>query len=430
MDVYCQLIYSDGGETGSEDFWKFHTIALCPFVLGIPPGKVSLILYRGFLGLADNDVDAGLLRRRPPVIGEMSEGWLPHGYHEYFMLVYKEAKSIDEIAELDQKNAHTLRIISGRGFFDFQHGGFIRCGKEKVTFEELGKSSASVLNILDIRNSPHAVACFNKTYPTTDPSTFKWKRVFRDLQKIGVKIACDKSPMTWPFRIGYEDQPDDDNDTDHWISMSAPIGDAVTSCVLSAVRSFAEAMYQGPSLDELFYSHYSSLRTGYLEAGTYTPKGFSDLKVLEQLIKDSAPSLDLAKFDCEMFRRRGKWFLTHERVTVLGDSDDGLAKLVIDHVVKAVKNWHEEHPNSFTEIADSRAAWNTLLKTLGQFRTRIKSLEFDYADDRRQALVLSDDGIVFEAFAVSCGVMRDCLQQVQNWLATGQFEISSESESE
>lgn len=426
-NVDCQLIYGDGGETGPEDLWKFHSIALFPFMLGLSPENVSLFLYRGFVGLSDDDAALELLRN-PRIIGEMKQSLLPDGYNDYFMLVYKKARGIDgrTLAELDRS---AMRIISGRGFFDFENGGFIRCGKEKFYFRELRKSCATTLNILDICNSPHAVAVFNDTYPSGDPSGFKWKRVFRNPDAINIPLACDRSPSTWAFRIGYEEQPGDDNDTDHWIRMSPPIGDAVTSCVLLAIKSLCESNFQGPTLGKLFVSHYSSLRTGYLAAGICTPKGFADLRLLETLIRENTIKIDLSKYDCEFFQRQGKWFLTHERVTVLGDSDGELANVIIDHVVRFVKQWHEEHPDSLRNVNEqSRYAWNTLLKTLGQCRHQLKSLELDYTDDSRQKLVLSDEGILFEAFAISCCEMGTCVQQVLTYIETGRFTSEDASD--
>ena len=60
---------------------------------------------------------------------------------------------------------------------------------------------------------------------------------------------------------------------------------------------------------------------------------------------------------------------------MLGDSDEDFAKVVIGRVVKTVKQWHEQHPDSLGEIEDSPVAWNMLLKTLGKFRAPFKSLD-------------------------------------------------------
>lgn len=391
-------------------------------MLGVPPDHVSLLLYSGFVGITNKE-----LLREPPAISETKECLFPRGYNDYFVSVYENARGIDAqaIAELDRS---TFRVISGHGFFDFQHGGFIRCGKETFSFRELKESCATALNILDISNSPHAVACFNDKYPTGQPSKFKWKHVFRNPQELHTPIVCDKSPSTWAFRVGYEGQAHDDGDTNHWIHMSAPVGDAVTSCVIMAIKSLAESNFEGPSLDELFVSHYSLLRTGYLAFGSYTPKGFADLRLLQVLIKKSIIKMDLSKCECEFFRRYDKWFLTHERATVLGDADGDLAKVIIDHVVRFVKEWHEGHPDSLQNISEkSTYSWNILLKTLGRrFRGQLKSFELDYADDTNRKLVVSDDGILFEAFALSCGEMDACVQQVNRYLETGRFDSESD----
>ena len=49
MDLTFDLIYSDGGEKGPEDMWKFYLIALAPFALGFLPARVRLFLGNNFL---------------------------------------------------------------------------------------------------------------------------------------------------------------------------------------------------------------------------------------------------------------------------------------------------------------------------------------------------------------------------------------------
>lgn len=425
-ELTCQVIYSDGGETGLEDRWKLFVLALAPFVWGLPADNVALYLDQS---LVDVPPDTREMVEKIPV--QSGIDWLPVGYTEYFWQVHRNALNVKEIAEAPP--AH-FRIISGHGFNDF-YGGHIRCGVDSIPFNKLGRN-ASILTILDVCNSPHAASVFNGTYPQGDPKAFKWKKAFRDPTTMLVPIVCDKSPSTWAFRIGFNGQDEADKDIRSFGRMTGPIGDAVTCCVLAAMQSFIQSKSnagdKGQSLDELFEEKYGGLKVGYLgEEGTKPRKAFSNLSQMQTLIEGGTLSLNQLAFDCELFRRSDMWFLTTERVVELGHSqgDTELANRLIEYIVNSVKTWHEKNPDSLDEIELSRSAWEKILKMLGPHSHRLRSKELEFAAARNNELVVSDDGILLEAFAVSCKELKKVEIAVRNWIYYGDPSAEESDES-
>lgn len=58
-EVSVQLIYSEGHEVAAvENFWHCYSIALAPFVLGVPPSQVELFLADDFCGITSSKIDA------------------------------------------------------------------------------------------------------------------------------------------------------------------------------------------------------------------------------------------------------------------------------------------------------------------------------------------------------------------------------------
>ena len=256
-----------------------------------------------------------LVQRTMPV---KSTSFLPHGYQEYFWSVYEHATSMNDflttdedsdrqILKLPHDQQYTFRILSGNGFNDFITGGQLRFSSYPLSFAHLGAPAA--LTILDICASPQAVSVLSGHYPVGRPREFKWKKVFLDSAAI-VRVVCDRSNSTWAFRVGFPDQPVNDCDDSNFTKMSGPVGDAVACSLLVAVRSFVEANFQGKSLDELFSEKYLTLRTGFLSRGANTPKPFSNLVLLEQLISEGSLTVNPDTFDCDLFRNSDKWFLT------------------------------------------------------------------------------------------------------------------------
>ena len=86
-----------------------------------------------------------------------------------FWKIYENALDVKRIS--DAPSCH-FRVLSGHGFHDFQHGGHIRCGLDAIPFSQLGRN-ASILTILDICNSPHAVSVSSGMYPQDNPKKFR-----------------------------------------------------------------------------------------------------------------------------------------------------------------------------------------------------------------------------------------------------------------
>eukprot|EP00543_Licmophora_paradoxa_P008182 CAMPEP_0202456810 /NCGR_PEP_ID=MMETSP1360-20130828/13980_1 /ASSEMBLY_ACC=CAM_ASM_000848 /TAXON_ID=515479 /ORGANISM="Licmophora paradoxa, Strain CCMP2313" /LENGTH=425 /DNA_ID=CAMNT_0049076729 /DNA_START=35 /DNA_END=1312 /DNA_ORIENTATION=+ len=408
----CQLIYSDGGETGLENLWTVFTIALAPYVLGLPPANVTLYLDESLVALSP---DTREMVEKIPVPSGVD--WLPVGYKEYFWQIHCNALDVKKVAEASPPQ---FRIIAGHGFHDF-NGGHIRCGVDSIPFNKLG-SNATVLTILDICNSPHAASVLSGTYPQDDPKTFKWKRAFRDPNML-IPIVCDMSATTWAFRIGFHEQNNADNDVRNWTKMTGPIGDAVTCSLLAAIQSFTESNAEGgPNLDKLFEEKYGELKIGYLgEAGIKPRRSFSKLSQLQSLIEIGTISVNQAALNCELFRRSDKWFLTTERAVEVLPDDTKLADCLIDYIVNSIKTWHEKNPDSLDEIEESRLAWKKVLKMLGPHRQRLQSKELEFITGRQneQLVVASDDGIQLEAFAVSCKDLKKMEIAVRKWIYYG-----------
>lgn len=410
MDLSFDLIYSDGGEKGPEDYWKVYLIALAPFALGFHPTKVRLFLGSNFLNLSEE-----LRHNVDNIPGPKNVQWVSNEYRAYFWAVYDNAVSIDGLAGASA--AAPLVLISGHGFHDFHTGGYIRYGSSRLPFASIGPGA--VLTILDICSSPHAAAVLSGIYPASDPKSFKWKKVFKNPTEL-VPMACDKTPATWAFRVGFSGQSPDDSNDDNWSKMSAPIGDAVVCSVLYAVKVFVEGEKSG-SVDDFFQQAYGSLRTGYLAEGTPTPKSYSSLGHLQSLIAEGAIRVNRSAFDCELFRRFGLWFLTMERALKLAKGDEELGKCLITFVIDKVRKWHEENPASMDEIEESREAWSRLMGILGPFRERLRLVELceNTNDSSHVTVKVTDDGILFESWAISCADFKETVSGVRNWMLTG-----------
>ena len=416
-----RIIYSDGGETGQEHFWKFYTAALMPFTLGVPPSEVKLFLNAAFVGLPDT------LRAVVEHIPSNPDLQLmPRGYREYFWSVYENAVSINEyldtharydrtIVKLPVNMRHDFLYVTGSGFNHFENGGQLRFTNTPLSFNDFG-SPPDLLTILDICASPQAVAVFSGKYPMSEPSKFRWKKVFNDPEGL-IPVVCDKSNSTWAFRVGYEGQPLDDSDRSHFAQMTVPYGDSVACCLLVAIKSFVEDNFEGMSLDERFAANYRKLRTGFLSKGTNSPKPYSNLRRLQTMIAEKKLTVNMAAFDCHLFCHPERWFLTEERAIVLAETDDLLAENLISFVLQEVKRWHEGNPDSMREKDGAREDWNKLIKTLGPFGQKLKSVELSRGDDNK--ISEDEDGILFELWALACPVLGDIVEHVQRWISTG-----------
>ena len=72
-----------------------------------------------------------------------------------------------------------------------------------------------------------ATACFDRTFPAGNPKKFNRNKYFAS-SHVGLSSVFDVNDSTWPFRIGFEDQDDNDENESDWIFMSVPIRDLVT----------------------------------------------------------------------------------------------------------------------------------------------------------------------------------------------------------
>lgn len=417
VSVHCQIIYSEGNDKGPENVWQFCSSALLPFAFGIPVTRVSLLLQKKFLNLNDSTI-ADQFHSIATYEGIQ---WLPPNYYDYFLQVYKRGIPIDDVAEFPKCD---IRILLGNGFHNFETGGNLFCGHRKVHFQEFIGCEASALTLLDICNSPRVAAVLNGTYPRDNPKNFKRKKVFTHDMKI--PIACDTNDFTWAFRVGFEGQDTDDHDDTNFSRMSFPIGDAVLSCVLTAVKSFVDSGYRG-SLDDLFAQQYRNFKTGFLREQVDNPSPHSNLSRLQTLFENKTLNINEDAYDCELFKRQNLWFLTTERPLGLVEGDDLIAESLVTFVVDTVKDWHVQNPDSLQERDDAKEAWKQLLTTFGRFQFKLKTLYLDYGQDET-SLSLADDGIPFETFAVSCGDMPRCLQSVRRWIATGDPESDTTNE--
>lgn len=276
---------------------------------------------------------------------------------------------------------------------DYRNGGHIRSESNSIPFSSF--EPGSILTIMDICNSPNAAAIFSGTYPA-DPKAFKWKKVFKDPTLL-VPVACDKTPSTWGFRVGFQDQDENDSAKSSWSRMSVAFGDAVSCSVIYAAKLWVDRGSTG-TMDDYFQQVYNMLRKGYLISGTNTPRGgYSTLTPLQTLIENGSLRVNQAAFDCLLFQRVGKWFLAHERNVRLNDSDADLAHCLEMYVVNEVSTWHQQHPDSMDEFDESRKAWSQLLQILGPFRHQLQSIELvEQATSSEVVVKTTDDGLLFE----------------------------------
>jgi hypothetical protein len=420
MTLTFQLIFSDGGETGEEDWWKFFPVALTPFSWGVDASQVTLFLNSQLLGIV-NDEDRAAAERLP-----RGAGWFPDGYKEYFWAVYENAVGMDNYLttdgtglpqlQLPENPVYDFRFVTGHGFNDFQAGGQLRFTKKPLLFGNFGPLP-KVLTILDVCASPQATAVFSGNYPIGDARSFNWKKAFNDHPNPLVPVVCDRVNSTWAFRVGYDEQPDDDSDTSHFPKMTAPFGDSVAACLLLAMKSFVEDEFSEPTLNHRFSMAYKALKKGFLAAGTNTPKPYSDLDTLQEMLISGALTLNMNAFNCKMFQKSSKWYLTNERATELAETDEKLANELMDFVVECVKAWHTNNPDSMGEKIGSRDVWVKLFKTFGPFGQQLKSVELNRGEGN--AIVTAEDGVVLELWAIACPNLIEVLSRVHQWISTG-----------
>ena len=418
-DVSVQLIYSEGGQPAAiENFWEFYLIALVPFVLGVPRSQVELFLAAGFCGINASKIDAIVADIFMDPQGNVE--YLPAGYKDYFYHIYSRASfNFEDIATLPSRS---IRIISGHGFGNYS-GGYLICGGKKVLFSKLG-SNATVLTILDICNSPHAVASMNGSFPNRNPRKFNNKAKQNLFSKeLSFPVACDRNEAVWSFRIGYRGQHrllDQKND---FRGMSAPFRDSVAYCILAAIKSMLEdSLYHDSNLDDLFCAKYKTLQTPFIPIPSQNLHPFSALSGLHQLISNKILNVNLQAYECELFQNNKEWFLTTERALALAPDEGMLASRIIDFLADQIKCWHEKFPNSVEVLKESEDAWERLRTCLGPFFYQLKLVAFEL-DEETNKLYRSPDGVPLEEWAYSCGGLPKCVERVEETIETGKLDV-------
>ena len=202
------LIFSEGqGLVKIEDRYKVYGIALAPFVLKIPSDQVdftvnpTLIQQPDLLEESANEVS---FQRQD------DSKWFPDGYHEYFRAVCRRATGVDLIWEVDRCG---IRVITGHGLPRTKCGRLVCEGKD-VLFQEFGRpqAQASILTIINVCNSPFAVAALTGHYHNEDPTTAQLEPRKRWGRKLNHRFAfvegcaqatfaCDNMDFTHAFRV-------------------------------------------------------------------------------------------------------------------------------------------------------------------------------------------------------------------------------------
>lgn len=424
-DLSVQLIYSEGAEKGGETLWMFYSIALAPFTMGIPANQVALILQPGFVGMDPSSFDAVDESIKVPAMQE----WLPVGYLDYFKQVYQRATSIDT----ENLSTCNIRIITGRGFYNFKSGGHIVCG-EKVDFCDL-LPPADVLTILDICNSPRAVGCFSRIIPSGDDiddktrkkKIVKFKKRPMFANDVPPPVVCDQNDSTWAFRVGFDGQDPVVKDEKLFVRMSPPLGDSVTASLLSAIESLVKKANEDYSLDELFKEKYEELHMTFLP-NEAPPKPYSSgLEMLMQLIKNGVVPMNMDAYDSGLLAQQGNWFLTFERAYELMPDDAELADVIVAYIEQAVQTWHTKNSKNcdYEESDDSACAWSGLVKMLGPFRHLLANKQYD-VDSKTGDITATEDGIPFQALAVSCPELPGFVVKARQLVATGGNRSESE----
>ena len=397
---------------------------MAPFVLGVPSSQVELFLAGDFCETSSSKIDA--IVEDNFVDAEGNVHFLPDAYKDYFKEIYARASpQVEDIATFPPRS---IRIIAGHGFGNYA-GGHLVCGGKKVGFGELG-SNAKVLTILDVCNSPHAVASMTGRYPINNPRKFNSRakrNIFSKDKDIPtfIPIACDQNEAVWAFRVGYNGQHTS-NAQDSFRGMSAPFGDSVTCCILSAIKSFmTNSLDDSITLDDIFSAKYSSLRTSFLPVETRVLRPFSDLSCLQRLISSGVLQVNLHAYDCEFFHRENEWFLTTERALALSPDQDKLASYIIDFVADQVKSWHELYPDSLEVLNESEEAWTRLEASLGPFSYQLKLIAFEFDEDSK-TLYRAPGGIPLDEWAFSCGGLPKCVERVWKIIETGALDMAEE----
>ena len=143
---------------------------------------------------------------------------------------------------------------------------------------------------------------------------------------------------------------------------------------------------------------------------------------IQELISSGALVVDVDRMnDCELFSRKQEWFLTTDRVTALAKGQEEVALQLISYVKQSVVEWHKSNPDSLTVLPESTKAFGEIIEALGPFGSALKMVCLDW-DEETKNFRESDDGVEFESWAVSCGMLLTCLYKVKRVIRTGKFD--------
>jgi hypothetical protein len=284
-----QLVFSDAATrlVFRDAFYEFYTIALLPYMLGVPPDQVTLYLRDELYGFGDDLID---LEAEGMTVD--SEKMLPAAYKNYFTTVYRQHTVA--IADLHGKDLNlpqcSLRMISGHGFGNFR-GGNIAIGRNSIPWPTLG-TPATCLTVLDICNAAYAVAHMEGK----QPKKRQWHRfnkvtLFEDDNNV-VPTICDKNDLTYAFRVGHHGQGQLASPEEGTKRMSKAVGDSVAASLLVAIKQFRDAD-GAESLDQLFCENFGTISTNLI-LHEMIQAGY-DLEV-EKPISPPAPYTKLATF--------------------------------------------------------------------------------------------------------------------------------------
>lgn len=203
--------------------------------------------------------------------------------------------------------------------------------------------------------------------------------------------------------------------------MTWPFGDSALCSLLVAAKQYVENGMNG-SMDAFYKEAYESINVSLLENPDYTPTAISQLGHIEDLITNGALVVDVHRMNtCELFIRKQEWFLTTARVTALTTGQDEVAQKLISYIVQSVIQWHKSNPDSLAVLPQSTKAFGDIIESLGPFARSLMMVCLDWNEDTR-TLVESPDGVEFESWAVSCGILSTCLYKVKHVLRTGEFD--------
>lgn len=182
------------------------------------------------------------------------------------------------------------------------------------------------------------------------------------------------------------------------------------------------------SMDEFYKEAYESVNLSLFDVPRYTPKAISKLHRIQDLISSGVLVVDVDSMNnCELFIRREEWFLTTARMGALTPGQDEIAQQLISYIIRTVVDWHKSNPDSLTTLPESTKAFGEMIEALGPFRSSLRMVCLDW-NEEEGTLVESPKGIEFESWAVSCGVLLNCLYKIKHVIRTGEFDGSDVSD--